>query len=62
MATFHVLSDLRGDVLSFRLDPAQVTEPNLILAGDIAVPSDEYRCSWVTAPSCLERVFVSGQP
>jgi hypothetical protein len=55
MATFHVLSDLHLEMFpGFRLDPAQVTEPNLILAGDIADPSaDEYRCSWVTAPSCL---------
>jgi hypothetical protein len=43
----------------FRLDPAQVTEPNLILAGDIADPSaDEYRLFLGHCSQLFERVFV----
>jgi 3',5'-cyclic AMP phosphodiesterase CpdA len=60
MATFHVLSDLHLEMFpGFRLDPAQVTEPNLILAGDIADPSaDEYRLFLGHCSQLFERVFV----
>jgi predicted phosphodiesterase len=45
MVSFHVLSDLHLELFpGFRLDPARVAAPYLILAGDIGDPNSEEYC------------------
>lgn len=60
MPSFHVLSDLHLEHFpGFRLDPAKIEAPLLVLAGDVGSPSDsEYVAFLEHCSQLFEEVFV----